>query len=505
MNANSREQRVRQDWECDETRSAPEPLPSSLPSVPAFDADLLPDSIRAWCMDAADGLQVPLDFTAIPAMVGLAGALGRRIGVAMKRNEPWIEVPMLWACVIGRPSSGKSPALAPTARMLKRLEDRVQEVFDQDLREYKAREMVADASKATAKEAIKLALKNRDERAATAAAKNALFDEEAPTEPRLVVNDPTVEKLGELLRANPNGLTLFRDELSGWLATLDREGHESDRSFWLEAWNGSNPFTVDRIGRGTIRIPACAICILGGMQPGKLAAYVRGAVQGGFGDDGLMQRFQLAVFPDLPASWQYVDRSSNREADTSAWQAFQRLHTLTPDAVGAEYREGADVPFLRFDDEAQDDLIEWQTQLMHRLRSGSESAWMESHLSKYRALAGRLALVLHLADNGSGPIPARTLAKALDWCEYLECHARRIYAPAGDDGLTAAHLILKRRAELGDRFTARDVQRKCWAGLNDHDDIGEGLELLTDHRHLLAITESGIGRPSTIYSWRRVT
>src|SRR4029453_7681695 len=78
----------------------------------------------------------------------------------------------------------------------------------------------------------------------------------APVQTRYIVNDPTVEKLGELLNENPNGLLLFRDELTGWLRMLDRDGHESDRSFYLEAWNGTNSYTYDRIGRGTLPIKA---------------------------------------------------------------------------------------------------------------------------------------------------------------------------------------------------------------------------------------------------------
>jgi len=41
-----------------------------------------------------------------------------------------------------------------------------------------------------------------------------------------------VEKLAELLNHHPNGLLLFRDELSGWLHTMDRPGHENDRAFY---------------------------------------------------------------------------------------------------------------------------------------------------------------------------------------------------------------------------------------------------------------------------------
>ncbi|MDE2155830.1 MAG: DUF3987 domain-containing protein [Xanthomonadaceae bacterium] len=485
--------------------SAPEPLPEPLPAVPAFDADMLPASVRAWCVDAADGLQVPLDFTAIPAIVALAGTIGRRVGIAMKQHARWYERPMLWGCVIGRPSSGKSPALSPARRMLERLAREERAVYAVAAREHEARVMVADAAKANAKKAIQAALKKKDQTGAEAAAETALFEDEPPSEPRIVVNDATVEKLGELLNANPRGLVQFRDELAGWLANLDREGRESDRAFWLECWNGTGAFTVDRIGRGTVPIEACAMSILGGMQPGKLAEYVRGAIRGGFSDDGLIQRFQLAVYPDLPANWTYTDRPIDPQAEATAWATFQRLRALDADAIGAECHASADVPFLRFDNEAQGLLIEWQTQLMGRLREGNEAAWMESHLAKYPALAGRLALVLHLADGNAGPVSADTLATALDWCGYLEGHARRIYAPAMDNGLTAAHLILKKRPDLSEPFTARDLQRRGWAGLSDRDAIEEGLEVLVECRHLLATaTDPGPqgGRRSVVYEWR---
>lgn len=484
------------------TGCVPEPLPTPLPPVPAFNPSLLPTSIREWCVDTADGLQVPLDFTAVPAMVALAGALGRRVGIAMKQHDRWHELPMLWGCVIGRPSSGKSPALHPARRMLERLTAEERKSYEAEQREYEGRRLITEASKAYAKKLIQEALRKGDTTAAESAAESALFDEEPPVEPRIVVNDATVEKLGELLNTNPRGLVQFRDELAGWLANLDREGREGDRAFWLECWNGSGTFTVDRIGRGTVRIDACAVSILGGMQPGKLAEYVRGAIRGGFSDDGLIQRFQMAVYPDLPANWSYCDRPADPASEARAWATFQRLRALDPDAIGAERAEGIDVPFLRFDDEAQGLLIEWTTKLMQRLRAGDEPAWMESHLSKYRALAGRLALVLHLADGGTGRIGGDTLATALEWCDYLEGHARRIYAPAMDNGLGAAHLILKRRAQLGDTFTPRDIQRRNWAGLSDRDTIAEGLELLVEHHHLAATVEPTGGRPSTVYAWR---
>ena len=126
---------------------------------------------------------------------------------------------------------------------------------------------------------------------------------------------------------------------------------------------------------------------------------------------------------------------------------------------------------------------------------------MESHLAKYPALAGRLALVLHLCDHDRGPVGVDAMATALDWCEYLEPHARRMYSAATDNGLTAAHLLLRKRKDLPESFTAREIYRRCWAGL-DRESVEDGLEVLTDYGHVAeVITDTG-GRPTAVYTWR---
>lgn len=119
------------------------------------------------------------------------------------------------------------------------------------------------------------------------------------TEKRFKTNDATVEKIGALLLDNPNGIMIIRDELSGWLKTLEKAGREGDREFFLESWNGYGSFTVDRIGRGTLHIPSLCLSIFGGLQPGKLDAYISQALNSGAGDDGMLQRFQLLMYPEM--------------------------------------------------------------------------------------------------------------------------------------------------------------------------------------------------------------
>jgi hypothetical protein len=486
-------------------RLYPTPLPSALPPVPTFDLALLPACIQRWVDEHADSLQVPAEFVAVPVMIALGGCIGRRVSVRLKRYMPWFEVPVLWGCVVGRPSSGKSPAIAPARRMLDTLEADARRSFRETTAALERAAQIREIEAELALKTIRKLVSQGDRSAANAAlAAVAKEDHERPREPRLIVNDATIEKLGELLGDNPRGLIYVRDEVSGWLANLDREGRENDRTFFLEAWNGKGTYTFDRIARGTTRIEACAVSIIGGVQPGKLASYVRGAITGGAADDGLMQRFQMSVYPDLSPVWRFRDFVPDPDGEHNVLAMFRYLHALDPTQIQAESDDSCDTPYLRLSDGAQEHFVDWLTTLMQRVRSGAEPPHLESHFSKYPALAGRLALVLHLAERGTGPVTDSAMTAAINWCTLLEAHARRIYAPVTDDGISAAHLVLKKRADLSDGFTLRDIYRSGWTGLTDRELVEGGLELLVEHGHLQSWVEGAAehgGRPSLRYRW----
>ena len=115
----------------------------------------------------------------------------------------------------------------------------------------------------------------------------------------------------------------MRDELTGWLSTLERQGREGERAFCLEAWNGDKSFTIDRMGRGSIHVPACCLSILGGIQPGRLRSYLADALEDGPANDGLIQRFQILVWPDVNRDFQQIDRPPDREAEERAAKVFE--------------------------------------------------------------------------------------------------------------------------------------------------------------------------------------
>ena len=278
------------------TWKEPESLPTILPAVEPFDAKLLPEAFRPWVEDAAERMQCPPDFMAVSCMVALAAVVGRQIGIRPKQKDDWLVVPNLWGAAVGRPGTLKTAALQEPLNALELLEARARNRYEAERKGYEAAQLVADERKKIKREEIRKALKvdKNPEQLALEAVK----EEAEPGRQRYVVNDTTIEKLGEILNANPRGVLLFRDELTGFLKSLDKNDREGDRSFYLEAWNGSTPHTYDRIGRGTVDIQAACVSILGGIQPGPLSHYVRRMAQGDANNDGLLQRFQLAVWPD---------------------------------------------------------------------------------------------------------------------------------------------------------------------------------------------------------------
>ncbi len=69
-------------------------------------------------------------------------------------------------------------------------------------------------------------------------------------------------------------------------------------------------------------IEAACISLLGGIQPGPLQAYIGQANAGGAGDDGLLQRLQMLVWPDRADSWVNVDEWPDTEAKNRIYAIF---------------------------------------------------------------------------------------------------------------------------------------------------------------------------------------
>ena len=484
--------------------SEPIPLPDGLPSVQSFDVALLPEALRGWVSDIAERMQCPPDFTAVGAVVALSSVIGARAVVKPKARDDWAVVPNMWGAIVGRPGVMKSPALSEVLKPLHRLEKAERELWQAAHNAWELDCKVSGlADVANERSAKGLAAKD------PAAARALLQPTDTPPEPtmrRYVVNDATVEKLADLLVTNAWGTLVYRDEMHGLLCSMDKQGQEGARGFYLTGYDGNQGHAVDRIGRGESYVPRVCLAMLGGIQPGKVQSYVREAVAGGAGDDGLLQRFGLTVWPDINREFAYVDRWPDTLARQAAWDVFERLNQLQPasDDGAVEWR---------FSPQAQTIFEEWMVPFENEIRGEELHPALVSHLSKYRKLIPALALIFALVDtpDSASVIQENELVRALAWGDYLRSHAERLYAAAVmPETAGAAALLTKIKAGkltdtdgvLCSSFTARLVAVKHWAGLGTAGSVRKAADLLVDYGWLEKETsptgEAG-GRPSERY------
>ncbi|MBS9404930.1 DUF3987 domain-containing protein [Halomonas sp. TRM85114] len=299
----------------------PKALPPSLPPVIGFTPEMLPDELRDYVLDVARRLQCPPEYCAVVALVLLASLVGHKVRMRPKQYDDWEITVILWAVLVGGHSAMKTPAIKTIRFPIDVIEVDALKRHEASIAEYKEDSELAEIAKAAAKKKAK----GQEEKGDMDGAKKTLQSVAAPREPgsteRFILNDSTVEKAGELMNENDHHLTILRDELSGLLAKMQQEEHSGERAFYLEAYNGDSCFTYDRIGRGTVAIEHCALNIVGGIQPSKLAPLVQSASKGSV-NDGLVQRFQLAVWPDPVRGWEWIDRTPDPRAKERFAQTF---------------------------------------------------------------------------------------------------------------------------------------------------------------------------------------
>ena len=456
-----------------------QPLPPLRREVPSMPSALVPTVFRPWVEDEAERLGVCREFLAVPAVIAAGSLLGRNLTIRPKALDSWTVAPNLWGILVGRPSSMKSPAASAALAPLRRLAAEAYEDYRAAREVARARLDLLNARRAAAvkkaaagklsTEAAEAVLRDLDAQIAEA--------ERSGVRRRFIVNDATVEALTVILAENPRGVFLERDELSGFFLTLRREGHEADRPFYIEAYEGGiyGGYESDRIARGNTRAPGPCLSFFGTIQPGRLDRLVRGAVGGRGEADGFLQRFQLTVWPDVPGDGHGVDREPNEQASSGVLRVFRALDLARPETFAATLEDGA-LPYLHFDAEGQDLFRAWLDD-HHRTAKAADLARhpaFEEYLVKQRKTVPALALIFHVLSVAAGdrrpsPVGAEFVALAADWAEFLRLHAEKMYAVELRENVAAAHALAARleAKAVPDGLTVSDLTERDWAGLDE--------------------------------------
>ncbi|HEY2750555.1 DUF3987 domain-containing protein, partial [Phenylobacterium sp.] len=334
------------------------------PRLPAFPLTVFPGQWREWVKDAAQWAGSSEDYIAQALLASVAGLCGQ--GVSARITEAWSEPVILWQALVGGPSSGKTPAL----EWLRRPLGTVERVL--------AREGGGP----------------------------------------VVVSDAALPALEKAVAKRRQGVLLWRDEPTAWLAGLGRKTRrdESNRGAFLDTWGAIGP----PWGRGD----KPAFSIVGSLDPGRLEAALLGT------GDGLAARF-LYVWPG-PAPYRSL-RALKPTREDEAVNALQRIAR----AVGTPEQPLV----LAFEDRA----VEVFDRCLEGLHGETLRAQglMAGWLGKGRGTVARLAAVLALLDwtaNRPTNAPPPTVIRAqhlIDawslWDRYYRPHAQAVFDRAGGD------------------------------------------------------------------------
>lgn len=486
----------------------PQPLTVTLLPVPQLDRAMLPKVIADYVFSAAHRMQAAVEFVLVPLLVALGTAIGSACGIRPKQRDTWIEVPNLWGIKVGSPSTLKSPTTNEGLKPLRLLAYLADKAHQEALHEYQLRQADRDMLLSllkTDKGCRELGLTKDQARQKIS---ELMREQRANPEPQLKrysTSDATVEKIGELLSLNPRGLLMERDELYGFLKSFSKPGREGDRSFFLEGWSGVGTHTVDRISRGTQVIHPFCLSIHGTIQPDRLAEYLFASIHDG-DNDGWLQRFQLAVFPDPLPDWKYVDEPPDSAVEERINRVFKVLSEAKPIDLGAKRDTEEEIPYFRFSAPAQKLFVDWFS-ANQKAVVAIDAPILAEHQMKYRKLVPALALMFHLIDVVENPkrrrsagVSKEALQMAIGLSEFLFAHAKRIYGLVlnGQHPAVPALAGKLKAGELADGFSERDIYKAGWGQLTDPEAVSHACRELELDQWIRRIpAEGGVGRPAS--------
>ncbi len=412
-----------------------------------FPVEALPEAARGFITAGSKAIGCDLAFIALPLLSVLGAAIGnsRRLRVKCTWHAPAI----VWAAIVGESGTAKSPAFKLALKALR-------EIQRQAMREHETAQ--TEYGKAMLLHEKRMAEWKRD--------KKTLDDPPMPPDPptpkRYIVSDTTVEGLAPILRDNPRGLLLERDELAGWLGSFDRyaKSNSGDSANWLSMFDGES-LTVDRkTGQPrTIYVPSAAVCVTGGIQP-VILNRVLGTEHR---ESGLAARLLLASPPRRPKKW--TEAELHESVENAIADVIGRLLSLEM----AEDGDGNPRPALvGMSNDAKAAFIAYynaHNQEQMDLTGELSAAW-----SKLEGYAARLALLIHLVRWAAND-PALTDADTLDLASmnaaitlatWFKGEALRVYAILGEsEADREQRRLVEWIANRGGEVTARDVQMGC--------------------------------------------
>jgi hypothetical protein len=375
-------------------------------AAPEFPIGALPRSVADLVREAAKAIGCPPDAIGLAALTALGSAIGNARVAQPKKG--WTEGVAIYAAVIADSGEKKTAAIAAGADVVQELDNKFTREHDAALDEFALEEREYEVDRKDA-------------------AKNGLAAPPPPKPPiakRTHVNDTTIEALIPILKDNPRGLLLDRDELVGWVNAMDQYkagGKGSDRQFWLSTWS-NRPASVDRKSQNKpLSVLRPFVSVIGSIQPSVLPELSEGR------EDGMMERF-LFAFPD-PANALWTDDEISDEVEVAYRAQYNKLRNLSLelDDYGDPIKK-----VVTFSPEAREIFVQEYNSHRTEMSLPGFPQSLRSPWSKLEAYFVRVILILSACrftnDGTAERIEGEDVLRAVSLMDYFKGQARRVFS-----------------------------------------------------------------------------
>jgi hypothetical protein len=223
------------------------------PNPSDFPIEVFPNTWQKYITESYEYLNYNKDFTSCAMLSAFASCVGNSAKIKVKNG--WQSPPIFWFAVVGAKGTMKTHPVSQAIKPLDKIDKENFDVYKNFIDEYNL-----------------LDKKEKDK------ARKPIFKQ-------TIIKDATLEALVQILEFNPNGILLYKDELVGFIKSMNQYRKGSDEEFWLESFNNGS-HTVNRVTRDTTRVENIFVNVIGTIQTDVLFNLVDD-----HSDNGLLDRF----------------------------------------------------------------------------------------------------------------------------------------------------------------------------------------------------------------------
>lgn len=337
---------------------------------------LLPE-IQAYIKNISEVYQVDKDMVTLAVYVATAVSCGRRVTTF---DGIYVNKLTLWAIVLGISGAGKSEFLNRVLMPILMRNQQLVKEYEKALEEWngKGKEPIA-----------------KDFR----------------------IHTITLEALVEKINQNPDGLFLYRPELSGWVSGFGKYNRdESEYASWIEIWDGKTfPIHTKTGNKKLINAQDPVLSVIGGVQPHIMKKFAKADFLG----SGFLGRL-LMVYPQLCYPATPPEHMVDKGLEDYWAQFIENNYHRTEQFV--------------FADEAMDKNHDFCYKYVREkvLEIGEDTTepycvCMLEFFGKIKVYAEKWAGITMLLAGKSGFIDGEVMAKSIEAMKVFEVYAEKVY------------------------------------------------------------------------------